>query len=80
MFMKITKNDEVIMKKLYKNGVGITQLSNAYNIAPATVRYHVDPKYRVHKQGAYIRKLAMRNEDKDVIRVVTNYLDSIGVW
>jgi len=78
--MKVTKNNEVIMKKLYESGVSIAQLSNAYNIAPATVRYHVDPKYKLHKQGAYLRKLAMYNEDKDVIRVVTNYLDSIRVW
>lgn len=76
--MRKLSTDEInAIKGLYDIGVSIKTIATGFKVDESSIRYHVSPRYKSQKQGAYIKKLAMNTSNDKVVSVVGNYINSI---
>ena len=71
---KLSSNEVKAIKNLYKSGVSISALSNAFNVSYDAIKYHTVPGYKNTKR---IRSLVRTTPDDRLIEVITKYVDSI---
>lgn len=71
---KLSSNEVTAIKNLYKKGVSISALSNAFNVSYDTIKYHTVPGYKAVKR---IRGIVRTTPDDKLVEVLSNYMDRI---
>lgn len=51
---KLTENDLIQIKKLYKDGISFADLSRMFDVAYTTIKYHCIPEYKEYLRNKVV--------------------------